>query len=403
MKSVLLLTDFYVPNPSANGICVEKVAKQLVKDGHRVYVLAYGIGNEKDNEVIDGINVIRVRAPLFFQIREHNRNSRIMKMVFAIARFFRFVQIALFLPWYPLSFPVFALKYKNCAIDIVKKRSIDCVIAEYMPIEAMYTLLNMKKKYPHVCKQAFIVDTFTQCPNANNYRVIYKLSLRWEKRVIAACDNYFYLESFSDYYGAKSFETYKGKMQAIGLPLIEEKYIKKKESDDEIRMVYTGSWGGERNPRRIMEIVNGMKYDGKKISFIYYGKYNSLINSLEKEYTFVKNGGFVQSGNMDSVYETADVLVNIGNSTDMLPSKLFAYMSTGLPILHFYLYKEDPCVAILEKYKNATILDLKNFSREQLLNALHNIIGKKMTYKEIVENYHFYEVKEVSNILVRDC
>ena len=45
MESILLLTDFYLPNPSANGICIKILTEEYVNKGYNVSVVAYGIGD----------------------------------------------------------------------------------------------------------------------------------------------------------------------------------------------------------------------------------------------------------------------------------------------------------------------------------------------------------------------
>ena len=47
----------------------------------------------------------------------------------------------------------------------------------------------------------------------------------------------------------------------------------------------------------------------------------------------------------------ADVLVNIGNTVEhQIPGKIFAFMSTGKPIIHFSKFPDDPALPYFKKY-----------------------------------------------------
>ena len=56
--------------------------------------------------------------------------------------------------------------------------------------------------------------------------------------------------------------------------------------------------------------------------------------------------------------QNADILISIGNrDSDMVPSKTFEYMSYCKPIIHLYIFKEDPVIPTLNQYPNALLLD----------------------------------------------
>ena len=124
MGKFLLMTDFYHYNPSANGICIEKLANELYKQGHQVSVLAYGTRDEEENELINGIHVYRVLVPWFYEIRERNKGQGYMHILFQLFRVFRLIRIVLFLPIYPLIYPWFAMKYFYKSESIFKEKKI---------------------------------------------------------------------------------------------------------------------------------------------------------------------------------------------------------------------------------------------------------------------------------------
>lgn len=389
MKKILILTDFYYPNPSANGICMEKIADALMKKGHKVYIVAFGIGKANKHEVIKGAEVYRVKAPLFFQVREKNNEKGISKIIFTVCRIFRFLRIVVFLYKYPLIHPLFASKYSRCVNKLVKSEHIDKVISEYVPIEAVYAGIKAKESNKELDFKVYVVDTFTQCPNAINHSVIKKVSQKWEKRIIEECDDFYYIENYSDYYSQSEFARYSDKIHAIGLPLVHDNYIEKNKNNRFLTFLYTGAWGGERNPEKIFEALNKIN-ENMNISFLYCGKPNPTIYEMQKKYSFVSFEGFKNPDELREIYKRTDILVNIGNSTNMLPSKMFAYMSTGLPILHFYLNGSDPCIKLLSMYGGAEVIELDKVTADNIVTGIEKIKNVSIKYSEIEKNFANY-------------
>ena len=75
--------------------------------------------------------------------------------------------------------------------------------------------------------------------------------------------------------------------------------------------------------------------------------------------------------------DRSDILLSIGNKgTEMAPSKIYEYMSTGKPIIHVYSEENDPCIEQLVKYGNALLIKEGNDSRDlivEFINSRKNI------------------------------
>ena len=86
----------------------------------------------------------------------------------------------------------------------------------------------------------------------------------------------------------------------------------------------------------------------------------------------------------------SDFLINIGNiMTNQVPSKLFDYISTGLPIINVCVNKNCPTIPYLDKYEFAiNLFETKDVSEmkaqaEKLRNFIHDFAGKKKSFEEI--------------------
>ena len=85
---------------------------------------------------------------------------------------------------------------------------------------------------------------------------------------------------------------------------------------------------------------------------------------------------------LEKIYN-ADVLLSIGNKeSPMVPSKIYEYMSTGKPIIHFYFYDGDPCIEPLKRYGNALLIkDNDKLSKDKIFEFLKNF--KQLECKDI--------------------
>ena len=64
---VLILTHWFQPHIGGIEIVAYNHAKEIVKRGHQVTIISSKIGEEVEEEIIDGIKVIRVKALNFFE------------------------------------------------------------------------------------------------------------------------------------------------------------------------------------------------------------------------------------------------------------------------------------------------------------------------------------------------
>ena len=86
----------------------------------------------------------------------------------------------------------------------------------------------------------------------------------------------------------------------------------------------------------------------------------------------------------------------------MLPSKLFSYISYGIPIMHFYISDSDPCINYIQSYKYSLCFDLKNFSLQDFETKIETFSRKRVNYEEIKDSYIEFTPKYIANTLIGD-
>lgn len=101
----------------------------------------------------------------------------------------------------------------------------------------------------------------------------------------------------------------------------------------------------------------------------------------------------------------ADILVNIGNTViSQVPGKIFEYMATGKPIIHFAKRQDDPACVYLSYYP--MVLIVKEWEKRMDEDALavsefcakHN--GEQLTYEEVCQYLSSFASEEVTAFFV---
>lgn len=137
-----------------------------------------------------------------------------------------------------------------------------------------------------------------------------------------------------------------------------------------------------RTPDYVCDILINInkKFQGKKnvINFYSRGCEDIIIKYKNNSKDTVFTNGYVEHKILKQAMEKSGILVSIGNkNSDMVPSKIFEYMSTGKKIIHFYNDKEDSCIGYYKKYQNALLVNI-NEDFETNLNTVNDFVNKKI-------------------------
>lgn len=103
--------------------------------------------------------------------------------------------------------------------------------------------------------------------------------------------------------------------------------------------------------------------------------------------------------------QDADVLLNLGNTRDeQMPSKIFAFLGSGKPILHLAASDSDPLLPFLASYPLALVLHQKDGVTPETVEALRSWLeqtrGKRIPYAEAAALYPDYTPDATAQKLV---
>lgn len=120
----------------------------------------------------------------------------------------------------------------------------------------------------------------------------------------------------------------------------------------------------QRNPIEILNLFNEVnKITDLKIKFFTYGNMQIDLKEYSSENLFFESNTSISLDAYRKELVNSDFLLSIGNKeSDIVPSKLFDYVSTGKPIIHFSYHDDDPYYRYLKKYTPSLIINMNNFT-----------------------------------------
>lgn len=381
MCRYLFLLDELPPTKSANGICAQKVMNRLKEFGE-VYAITW---DSEEKEVHKNYYVVRIPKKYFTRYSEKmkKKSGKINKLIFMLARILFFIKRMCLMPFWPVDSISCAKKYEKAAIQLIKEKGITHIIAVNYPGETLYAMKNIKKKYPHVKAIMYPLDVSLE-GRPSSKGIEKKLSTWGGRRFFRNCakvaDGILVLENAKALFLKTFPQEFHKKFIYCGIPLLEDinwDELPSRESDGRLHIIFAGNLFSElRNPLIILDALEKSK--GLADIQIVFDIYGQMDDSLKqhmfgryKKITIVEHG-WVDEKTLNEALNSADVLLNIGNSErHLIPSKVFKYMSSAKPILHLYSNPDDPCLPYLQKYENAFLFSTDNeYDKEKLLGFL---------------------------------
>lgn len=366
MKNILFICESYKHKASPNGICVEKVACSLSKGGYGVSVVTlYNDVNQKPHECIDGVDVYRVDAgyvetALFEAAADPTEKGKRKKQrALTVSKLNGFAHAAV----YPLLSERQVRHLTKKAEEVYAEKHFECVVAVYHKIADVLAGINIKKKHPETKLVLYTLDAISGgwVPNILHSHTLPMKSLkRWERYFFKHIDKMFAMESHRRYYEShEEYRQYAEKIEYLDIPLLlENGCIRTAPSDGMVHAVYTGSMHpSSANPAYFLKLLPSLP----NVIFDIYGSVSEeIMTLLTNDPLFGERillHGRVSHDEIEQIQKNADILLNFGNANpNMIPCKIFEYMSTGNRIISFTHSESDSSLPYMEKYPNAVII-----------------------------------------------
>lgn len=385
-KQILVVTDWLFPNMNANSEIAYRIAEVLNKQySCDITIIGYEQFNNQSKKTDSSeFDTVRLKMTSEICCSELFKDSRYRRKQYLLHPYkYRYVYFSRISKQKPLYH-----EYMDSIRRILRKKNIDCIIGFYMPEIALLSLVNIKTKIPII---VYKVDPWATFYSYRDNPVKLENERIVENRANAIITTNQILRDSRSYASKRILN----KTTALEFPnVVSYQDIRNTNllCKNRINCVFTGTlYPTIRNPKYTIELFE--KLADFNIFFYIFGRQNPA-DFIPKNLPYnIKYCGIVSSEDVISIMQSADVLVNIGNTEmNLLPSKLFTYISIGKPILNIIKASKCPTLPYMDRYPlGYNVLETQDVSIEAV-NGVRNFIlankGKRIPFETIKELYY---------------
>lgn len=409
MKQIVFIVGRYFPNYSAVGRCQGNLADEMVKEGYQVTVIAQRTeAGEKSRDVYQGQNLIRVATKIqLLQLRSKELGDQVK------LRFLRYRRICKAI----LSASSLRRDVVKTYVDALDMLPFvpDMIIPTCLPFESIIAALDYKKNHAECKVVPVLYDMFAQSRRLQyfdwNQRLKRKANMELEWRVLTESDQVLHMSSWTGYVEA-NYPDLQGKLKEIEHPLIvcPKSNCVMGYDRTKVNFVYTGVVDKEIcSPSFAIGFLNHLSESlDILVHFYTLGSAEQMVEDASKAAACMIAHGQVDHQTAHSAMVSADFLVSIGNTvSNQFPSKVFDYMSTGKPILHFVQSPEDPVIEVLKKYPLSLCIDQTKGCSEEQIKIADDFIkqnkGKSVSFEQVCDLFKEASPTAITRILAKSA
>lgn len=382
MGKVLFLLDELPPTKSANGICINKIIEELNKDGIKSECICWSAPSQYPADVH-----LIPEKPWKRKVDRFSSDAFLSRLIFQVLRMAYRIKRILLIPIWPVDSCRTVRNYYNMAVQLIDKNTISVVVAVNYPGETLLAMKRLKKRYGDKIRTVmYPLDVSYINPYCG--RLERKLSSYFCPKFMKSCSVYAdvlltlenALKTYETHYSADE----RSNFRLCGIPMLEPREMENDPATpDEIHFLYSGTLQKQvRDPDLAFSVIN--KIAQNTASRVYFDLCGQIDNQSKQSYQKAKTmfelveHGWVQEKQLRTFLRKADVLISLGNTeSHLIPSKLFTYMATGKPIIHFCITEEDPCISYLKRYGNAYIMFASDVLNIVKLDELYHFIANR--------------------------
>lgn len=207
--------------------------------------------------------------------------------------------------------------------------------------------------------------------------------------------------------GAPLYEV-RGKMRVLGFPALVP--MPDPAPHEGLRCTFCGSlYPGLREPNFALALFAAL--NDPELTLTMAGRGWKSFSAATKAAGQILGSRLVLPGPLPSaeaaaLEQDADVLLNLGNTRDeQMPSKIFAFLGSGKPILHLAASDTDPTLPYLARYPLALVLYAKDGVTPgvtaRLNRWLHEVRGRQLPFAETAQLYPEFTPEKVAEEFLR--
>lgn len=362
MKKVLILTSYYDPIPSANGIIARKLSNILVESGCEVFCICLSRENRYCEEIINDVKTYQIPDSIYSRLMKYcnsKERSLLLSALKNLGAIFRKSKIALTMS-FTLNYDwLQSYRVAKVADRIIEVEGVDTVISLYKPYSNLSALTKIKHSKLSIKTIAYYLDLYSsmKVPFDFLHPYVNKLFKKDLIKMINLHDLIMFPISVKNIYSEIIPKSEKDKVQFVEYPTFDKElyHAESTKNGKHIRMSYAGTLDYRyRNPKELLEYFSKVRIDNYEVSFNLYGKSNcmELIHDISSSSdVIIKHLGLVNYDSVLHELSNSDILINISNQLpDAVPSKIFELFSFGKPIINFVFDRDDKTLEYFKKY-----------------------------------------------------
>lgn len=370
MQHFLVIVDKYLPNPSSNGACAEKIVERLRRNGNEVTVLSvYNAEETQSSEHNICLNREKLKVTIFDKVFGYLQDRTLVKELYEEAK------------------------------KIHSRKPVSKVLSVYRPIESvlcgrlLQRTLNIQN-FPCF----FDLPETTSMGGLKKKILLFNYKRLYKK--LSAQNLVLVLKYYYDYFKKRGMR--KENIKPIGIPNFEKNLGEAETTTEKIKIVYTGSFYEKiRNPQKVFEVLTNIIGKNIEIHLFSWGCEN-IVNEYKnifKDQLCIHKRETAER--IKEVLANADVLLNISNNSSLqVPGKIIEYFSTGKPVINFRFREDDSGNVEYEKYPMIYNVDLfKDVNSGEILEFLLSSKGKQGDIEKIQKQYEDCTPEYVAKIL----
>lgn len=388
---IVVICGSYMPNYSAVGICAKNIVNEFLRMGHKVYVIAertdYPI-TEEHKEIIRHIS-----TPLFDL---HFSKNKYVRLTYRVIRY-----LGAIFSLQNIQYD-FVKAYKKELEAIHKESPIDLIVPFCFPFESLIASREFSLIHDGVRYVPYIFDNLVINDSLNRFRlnriIKQKRHIRLLKNVVADSHKSMVIHSQRAFFERNICDLIQ-KINFCEHPLLIKPVKIQRHSDD---VFYAGAFlKGYVPSEDLAKIIKKiLPKTQNKFEFCVQGNDTEPIAMLSKSFPErIINNGRVPYSVVEEKMSSAGFLLSVAEVNGVqMSSKIFNYISTGKPIIHFYYKQNDINKKILERYPSACLIDILHPDVELLIRYLssdHQILDFESIYKIYLDASPCFNAKNI--------
>ncbi|WP_065219911.1 MULTISPECIES: glycosyltransferase family protein [Butyricimonas] len=359
---IVVICGSYMPDYSAVGICAKNIVDEFVKQGYDVTVIAERTASPIMETHAEEIR--HITTPLLELYFSKHRFVRLLyRMIRYLQAIFSFENIK----------KDIVVSYIKELKDTNNVKKIDLIVPLCFPFEALLAAnrfaVGAKTRVTPVIFDNFINNDRLHRLKWNRV-VKTKIHLKSLKKILAESAKVFVIHSQLQFF-KHEFKEETHKLMFIEHPLL---LPPDREQKTSTTVFYAGSFLKRYVPSggmaKILESV--IPQIQNHFEFCVMGNDLTPIRMLESKFPDkIFNNGRVPFKEVMEKMANAGFLISVAELEGIqISSKIFTYISTGKPIIHFYYVNNDINLHILEKYPLLCAINLKEEDKNKLKDKL---------------------------------